>query len=1687
MGGKKKENRTKGNTRPSSSARAAEYLQQTGATASGFIGFSSLSGDLGYVPSAQGNDEIDNSVDSDFRMTLRKLHKKDFTTKVKALQEFCSLCENKETDDIKTVLHFWPRIYSRIGTDWDRRVREGGHNAQHYFAMKLKKELAPVIKQILPTWLMGICDPDVSVSNAARNGLNNVFQEKKRKEAIIFCAESTLETLNDYLLVQTAQTLSDAKTTSTVDSEAKYERTIAVSLLATKLVLSELNDMPNEKIDKKLSELLESNKFWKMAKSGSCLIKSAFYKLIAALCQHRKSLANSFSVKITQSVLHNIEEGDPTVVGSIWDAVLHTISYIEEWFKHVNLRKSTLPKLWSILRNAANGCSVIVMPNILPFVSKLPKEICDIGFYRELFTNLLAGLKQDKITSSISEISAIVQCMAEVCRYSFTLYKKNEDMNDEIINYVIYDVIKSFFKDALNDDNVHVQSAFIKHVSYLWKIGKEDDQTDRKLVSDGLWSILREHFKFIIENSSSKKCLKFGAEFLSHIGGNESYKFEKSVNFSQNEKMEKISKKYEFNTEINANLKEIVVYILTRKDIRQENDLNYIEFYCQIASNFLYYDILKDVYNGQDPADLNIRLYEDSIMHLLKKHGNQNVISLFFINLQRVENDRKLKLIESAFELLKSGSTLSLFLSTVIIELDHNAVKFFDGDVFTSFFSNIFNELLTEYNEQLWNILCICLGENDMKGIVLSEKLVEKLLDDINLHIPDNISLKEIDVDVRKAIKCSCEVSLLLFQKLPNVAKNEKAEKFVYKLFDLSFRSYLSEKMSKLIDESWCAGANCIALTKSINDSFFFQNARKKISFSLHNDCDTMKKLNIYVEKFGTILRVIAASDSLTTRALFFDYYDETKLNFEAELSHKWTERAVIDSNSLIIQDRSSLSKIPLTFVPKCMAPLVFWSCVEILTKEICDTFNLSSSNRQNIFQERIVDCIAAITFGEQLKVTNFMNKDDFSDCCLLLEKNIFTLIESINEKDDKEFFEDLINSCLDRGKIYLYGIQYLLKIISKGNKLKISKMSLRKIMTTKETSKITGLELNKVWIKYLIEEPEERLHVFEELERIFNTIKDPKLILSHDSAGYLDKLQLFNYTCQHVVAHQPDNTTLKDKVISCCKVLADKITIWKENCPNFYLFNENNNVKECPWNEVQWNIELIKFFKICVSVNAIEHPFWDVLLCALSAYVPVIEKESLLVDLSTAALAIEAFSLCSEIGKFFNSSSSSTELKDEWINFFSADIYRHLFEVFMYISQVLEGNSTYAYQEVLLSLTGAINFLPPTHFLEHELPPLLDTTSYLPDKVVTLFNHVFPLLERKNVLTQNCAALILERVTKLIPKTVSDENDYNDYDKHSPPDIMLTTLMNLTLKIAKFNTAFGERISIKELTDEIYDWTGFIYCWNVLLTFCEATHYAYLKENNLIQEAIHVLFSIMPDPKLPGTHSKILDLFNRISKSSWLDKTPKATSEYVEWIASSLYLRLLERLPALVRKWYNLQDKVICNCFKEFTSSFASKILISKEIKQLKAESISNDEFTILLRETSGEVVASYIHNEVTLEVEVTFPADTPLTPVVVKASRKIGADENKWRKWILQMTTFLSLQNGTLLESLLIWKNNVKKLFDDVEECTICFSVLHPTNYQLPKLQCSTCRKKFHPGCLYKWFNTSNKSTCPLCRGYF
>lgn len=67
------------------------------------------------------------------------------------------------------------------------------------------------------------------------------------------------------------------------------------------------------------------------------------------------------------------------------------------------------------------------------------------------------------------------------------------------------------------------------------------------------------------------------------------------------------------------------------------------------------------------------------------------------------------------------------------------------------------------------------------------------------------------------------------------------------------------------------------------------------------------------------------------------------------------------------------------------------------------------------------------------------------------------------------------------------------------------------------------------------------------------------------------------------------------------------------------------------------------------------------------------------------------------------------------------------------------------------------------------------------------------------------------------------------------------------------------------------------------------------------------------------------------------------------------------------------------------------------------------------------------------------------------------------------------------------MLWHDNLEKEFAGIEECSICYYIIHSKTKKLPTMPCKTCRKRFHSDCIYRWFQSSQKSECPLCKSQF
>ncbi|CAM9125858.1 unnamed protein product [Choristocarpus tenellus] len=205
--------------------------------------------------------------------------------------------------------------------------------------------------------------------------------------------------------------------------------------------------------------------------------------------------------------------------------------------------------------------------------------------------------------------------------------------------------------------------------------------------------------------------------------------------------------------------------------------------------------------------------------------------------------------------------------------------------------------------------------------------------------------------------------------------------------------------------------------------------------------------------------------------------------------------------------------------------------------------------------------------------------------------------------------------------------------------------------------------------------------------------------------------------------------------------------------------------------------------------------------------------------------------------------------------------------------------------------------------------------------------------------------------------------------------------------------------------------------------------------------------------------------------------------------LALLVYYRTVHTFPALVRSWWSDDcSRGLRSWVSAFTQKHVSPGIIQREVKVVEQASQrglwDSDEMIATASAVSRQVVAAYKKDECTLEVCIQLPMEYPLRSVEVTCTHRMGVPENKWRRWVLQIVTLLSMQDGSVLNAVLLWKKNVDKEFEGIEPCVICYGILHPRHMALPHMVCKTCKNCFHSTCLYRWFHTSHKNKCPICQ---
>ncbi|XP_033118040.1 E3 ubiquitin-protein ligase listerin-like [Anneissia japonica] len=1839
MGGKQKQ-RTKGNTRPSSSGRAAELLERS-SQGMGFIGFGSMSGDLGYVPTAAGADDFDSCLDSDIRLVLRKLTKRDAITKLKAMQELASLCKEKDEESVSCILAHWPRLYGKLALDFDRRVREATQYAFEQICLKVGRKLAPHLRPLMGTWIVSQCDTYAPASSAARSAFQKAFSPAKQKEAMAYCKTEVMEHLQDNLFNQTPTTLSDSKSTPVEEMDEKYTRNLTSSLLALKELLSILTPEESAKIYENFENILMNNKFWKFVKHPKPVIRSAFYTVVGAYCEHIPDILGIYLMRTSVNVLGNLDESDPTIVSELWHAVLLVITTYLTCWSHVNMRKAVLPKLWVLLKTGGKGSATVIYPNLLPLLSQLPAATFGqgIGFFQEYFGNMKTGLMLESVRRSSCETSAIIQALMECLRYCLLQNLGDTENNVAIQDYLVNEQLMPLLEYSMTENTrLALTSLYAQTSSLIDRLHKSSEEANINDSCERILTLFWEKFADIClqqinSEEPSLKNLENISRVLSQIHSpvekQSSVKRKIRVTFSDVESScrfssdaiigDKLTEKQEtFETKIEeANpvneTHELVAKVeddqmsnlvaklcLSSYNLAKEkNSTQHCFFFSKMLSEFSSTSLFKALLplvpcEVDDSRNYAFQFLDHAILPWINESLSaadkrilcQNLVDCLFSVMKLCSHDEQKLLLNTLCCQKESVLPLYLTVKKVIsgnyVQLQSWTRNHEFGEKLISIAASLCREnVVAENRDEVndsWGLLSLGLSTNKNQELVLGDLYIGRILTVMSKPLQDAINAPSAvlceplqdtvnnpsaaqynsvqnsvsdTIAVPPSLSFICDVVLHFFKSSKKSLLVPASEVLLLALFQISCQkaSEISVDLLEKLQETWLYG---ISLLVENGQEFphtdtFLHKLAEWIKMMLMQPAILLDRSITIANAASLIHQVINENlkqgpedeEQQITGGDFLRLILPTRdewIDCRRGLPLQWKDVLTMQGSLMI---RSDTIKLPETFqdiVPNQIILSVFLATLLTIQpqpeeeeenpdaegnedpdaegNEATATGEQSPKSSLPWQYEKTEDFLLEVIYAMQwgMAVSNGEELDDEQvDLPGYLKQSSLILIVATNTvwpvltcDQWNSLMEKAFERSMECGELWPMTLKFLIekfKEYLEGQELKVTQA-----LKTDRFDVLTEelIETLQVLIPHL---DQDDVSIILEIQTA-KLLTSPKETMT-EMHGCLGALSVIR-TCLSYLENIMMSSHLMTSIL-------DEISQWKDSIEDIFLFSRK--VEDVSSKVLFTNVEVLRFISLFVKSlpSSVPEHAWDFILCSLVEWIQSV-SESLAGRSYSLKLKVQVYS--AEVSNLLHIISSllgdekaakdafiSSNLILEWKEFFSTGTFSVILPLYFKVTDTLEKKAISVSDHIMLQSLCRATCSVPTELLKQvQLKPKLRPGCNIPDDLQTIINHLMGTLRSAVRPVQLAAYQLLAKLMPLIPEydkgmlAVAQADEAGETNLPLP-DMLKETIHSTTtyLETILEDVPVGECMTVESGTEVYQNTMTYLLAWRLALIFFKAApvelraQYAnFFRQSGLVDSLLINLFRLMPIvPTTSGKEAK--SPYKGVQPSMFTEepaleiKGCRSNPLEPQHLACTVYYNTLEDLPAMVRQWWNSQNKRIMEYIDRFTTKFASPVLCAKEIQGVQNTTTKMNNMSIKARPKTREVIATYRMDDMSMDLVIKLAINHPLGVIVVDSGKRVGVSTAQWRNWMLQMTTFLVHQNGTIVDGLKVWKSNIDKRFEGTDDCMICYSVIHGSNYSLPQLTCKTCKKKFHSACLYKWFNTSNQSSCPLCRNLF
>ncbi|CAD7003345.1 unnamed protein product [Ceratitis capitata] len=1674
------ENKSKGltkvkkNSKPSSSSRSAELLGSQKCIAFPTQTHKKLQAN--NIVQFGENFFDDSPANKNLQNVIRKLNKKDPTTKKKALEELIHDINAANVEDVSSILPLWTKVYLVLAYDPIHNVRELTQEVQKLIASKSKRMMAPYLKQLIPVWIFSCFDNYTAAAYVARASLFDTFKANRIQEVCLHCQLEILEYVRSNLL----ESLDKKMLAENYFCQNKVYGSLEVLSFFTEHTITAELSSESYII---LRSILEHKSFWAYGKSGAKSTRVAWFKVITNLIQTTScsDILLKWKWEIIEISFNAIDDCDRRLSCQVWNCVLVIQSTYADWHKNVDLKVTIQPKLSSIFQNNFFNNYENICPKLLSFCSAIISAYYNIENWHLFFEQFLSDFKQMFSSQTLNArekehkiiFNAYFDCLSFVLNKLNGTEKQSEEKEKLLLEFMQRNIIQPI-EWLINANENATQKLFFDLTVKMLSDIKPNSQNEGRLPENLLSNFWTAIFDLISSLMSGQEHYPQGIInlFENLVGLNE-----RSVN---SELKYGIMEK-----DIESKLKKVaaeLVYHCLRR-IANKDSPKCVKHVLAIVNTFPDSDseFFENIAKKCDIVEA-IKIFFE-VIPTVEKEMYKDVAEVIFKFLNCLDEDQQFTVIKTHIFSIRSSTMQILILEQLFLQslnIGKNKELLLSCPEIRELLIKLTKSLLINKPKETINWLNKLFLQNGDGKFYVGSKTVDTLV----CTIFESTEIEE----KRERIELSADIILQLIPKLFSLENVliETKQKIFLKLFTF----ILQKSADSLLTED-----ALLKLTLCWENILCDENI---VTEKIISECTTNLR---FLKKF-TIASTLKCADLAirlivdTTRKSTTNETSYTKLNNRV--------RMIVTTN-----DISELQEQLSYYASSIEAIKGIISTKEELRYQYFNMKNVSTILQRALLNVYIIKGMYNNLNNEELEEESAIacNLSHELLNCIYITSTVESVLQIQTEESNLALFvkelQDQIKTILQNETTLSEKTHDMLIHNAKTNKTISHSRSLpilishHRFAQFEESAAIIFIEemfkhfCNEedlsVYINVLQYQIPELSHRSVSINNIFHCAKSTDIWLKCSALRCL----VINYF-KHNEMEAADKV-ISGQLLGFAREISEKLLTEKAEI-------YDTDINKLSYIEV---VELIEYIRLLTEMLknmpwCLGSKEWDSITIGLSSWVPSILKSAKNLKIPQVALfTVHVCKLFSTFVGFMNAekNSSSTLLVkktiDEWCSLFAKDVNCKLFQSFYELLKIQENFTTEYFSLIFSEIRPSI-----LHLDLDAVYLFCKNSSNI--NLKNMFDTLLQNFSNPNIIVRRTCYYILRELTNFY--VVDDSKNIHSVDndlKHCEKtqhflQLFESFIISQQPYVDKYLLEFSFKITEIDEFSKIDREKAFTYLlmWDCIIHACvksplamRTIYTSWLYENKFFEKFLHFVIRLMPIEILKNHDNKFLpsEIFNILSWEKLNDENLT-----LERYACHLYTEVLKKLPAVVRKWWNISSSRQKTFVDRLTTNFVSPLICEGELSSISANKEKNENMQVTVHFSTREVIAVYFIDEVRTELTIVLPSNYPLGPVKVDCGKNIGGRLSS-RNDALQLALFLNHQNGTILDGLALWKNTLDKKFEGVEECYVCYTVIHQDTCQLPKLTCKTCKKKFHGPCLYKWFTTSSKSTCPICRNVF